>query len=250
MIIDADTHITPTGEGMFIEELIASMDKAGVDKALTWLQPPYMRNIEKLNEYVYKATKAYPDRILGFGWADPNFGFEKAKNCVKTCIYEYGFFGVKLNGCQNSFYIDNPKIVLPIIDEIAKTGKILALHVGADGYEYTHPFRVAKIARLYPEMNILMVHMGGAGIPNLSKACVEIAQEYKNITLIGSTISPKDVLYAIKELGAQRICFGSDSPFEFMHVEVAKYQALLDGEVSEADKHDIMAGNIMRLLKL
>ena len=247
MIIDADTHITPTGEGIFIEELISRMERAGIDKALTWLQPPYMREINELNSYIYKATKIYPDRILGFGWADPNLGVEKAIDMVKRCVYDYGFYGVKMNGAQNNYFIDDPKKALPVIEEIAKTGKILAFHVGADAYEHTHPFRVGKIAKIYPQMNILMVHMGGAGMPNLSRAAVEVAREYKNITLIGSAVSSKDILRAIKELGAKRVCFGSDTPFQPMHVELAKYNALLDGEVNDEEKHDIMAGNIARL---
>ncbi len=35
-----------------------------------------------------------------------------------------------------------------------------------------------------------------------------------------------------------------------MHVEVAKYNALLDGEVSEEDRYNVMAGNMIRLLGL
>jgi len=35
-----------------------------------------------------------------------------------------------------------------------------------------------------------------------------------------------------------------------MHVELAKYHALLDGEVSEDEKQDVMAGNIARLFDL
>lgn len=250
MIIDADTHITPTGEGIIIEELINRLDRAKIDKALVWLQPPYMRNIEDLNEYVYKATKEYPSRLLGFGWADPNFGLQQSKAVIKRCIDDYGFYGIKLNGAQNNFYIDDPEKSLPVIEEIAKTGKILALHVGADAYEHTHPFRVNKIANMYPEMQILMVHMGGAGLPNLSRAAIEVAKANENITIIGSAISTKDIYAAIQELGSHRVCFGSDTPFEFTHVEVAKYNAMLDGEVSADEKYNIMAGNIKRLLKI
>jgi len=108
MIIDADVHISPPPEGgnsIDVDELLRRMDRAGVDKALTWLQPPYMREIDDANAYVHEATKRHPDRILGFGWADPNLGVQKAKDTVNKCIYEYGFYGVKLNGAQNSFYI-------------------------------------------------------------------------------------------------------------------------------------------------
>jgi predicted TIM-barrel fold metal-dependent hydrolase len=58
------------------------------------------------------------------------------------------------------------------------------------------------------------------------------------------------VLKAIKVLGADRVCFGSDTPFALMRVEVAKYNALLDGEVTPEEKQMIMADNIARLMGL
>ena len=253
MIIDADVHISPFpvgGNSIYIDELLRRMDRSNVDKALTWLQPPYMRELDASNEYVYQVMKQHPDRILGFGWVDPNLGVQKAKDGVKKHIYEYGFYGVKLNGAQNSFYIDDPDISIPVNEEIAKTGKLLAFHVGADDYERTHPFRVGKIAKLFPETQILMVHMGGVAHADVSNAAIEIAQEHPNLTLIGSAVRATRILKAIKTLGASRVCFGSDTPFALMRVEIAKYNALLDGEISEEDKHKVMAGNMIRLLKL
>lgn len=251
MIIDADTHISPTGEDAFAityDELIRRMDRAGVDKALTWLRPPYLREIDVSNAYVHQAVKAFPDRILGFGWADPNLGVEKAKDAVRQCIYEYSFYGVKLNGAQNSFCIDDPRLSLPVIEEIAKTGKLLAFHVGADAFEQTHPFRVAKIARLFPKLGILMVHMGGVGHADLTNAAIEMAQECPNLVLIGSGVRFEAVLKAVKTIGADRVCFGSDTPFSLMHVSVAAYQALLKGETTPLEQAQVMAGNIARVL--
>jgi predicted TIM-barrel fold metal-dependent hydrolase len=253
VIIDADTHVSPTGEdtmAITYNELLRRMDRAGVAKALTWLRPPYMREIAESNAYVYEAAQKHPDRILGFGWADPRLGLDKAKEAVRRCIYDYGFYGVKLNGAQNSFYIDHPDISLPVVEEIARTGKLLAFHVGTDAYETTHPFRVAKVARIFPEVQILMVHMGGVAHHDLSNAAIEIAQECPNLTLIGSAVRARAILKAVKTLGASRVCFGSDTPFELMHVEVAKYHALLDGEVTPEEKQRIMAGNIARLMGL
>ena len=62
MIIDADTHISPTGEdamAITYDELLRRMDRAGVDKALTWLRPPYMREIGESNGYLYRATQQH-----------------------------------------------------------------------------------------------------------------------------------------------------------------------------------------------
>ncbi|MEM2970179.1 MAG: amidohydrolase family protein [Candidatus Bathyarchaeia archaeon] len=252
MIIDADVHVSPTFEGgnsIKVEDLLKRMEKAKVDKAVTWLQPPYMRKIDKANDYVYEAMRKHPDEILGFGWVDPNLGIEKAKKNVKKYINEYKFYGIKINGAQNNFFIDDPQLSIPIIEEIADTGATLALHVGADAYDCTNPFRVAKIATRFPKLKILMVHMGGVAFDDLTNAAIEVAKDNPNLTLIGSGVRSIPILRAIKTLGSTRVCFGSDTPFELMNVEVARYKALLE-DMPENDQYDILAGNIARLLDL
>lgn len=253
MIIDADTHISPTGEDAYAvtaEQLIASLDRAGVDKALVWLRPPYMREIADSNRYVYQAVRRYPDRLLGFGWADPHLGVERMKDEIKRCLEEYGFHGIKLNGAQNNFYIDHPTLALPLVEFSARAGTRLAFHIGTDAFEATHPFRLGKIAALYPETSILMVHMGGVGFADLSNAAIEVMAGHPNITGIGSGIRPVNVLKAVRTLGAERICFGSDYPFNLIHVELAAYHALLDGEVTPREKAAILGGNLARVLNL
>ncbi len=253
MLIDADCHISPTSESgvsIGIDELLRRMDRSGVEKALTWLQPPYRREVDEANAYVYSATKQHPDRILGFGWADPNLGVDEAIATAGRCIEEYGFYGVKLNGAQNDYFIDDPRLSLPVIEEIAARGSRLAFHVGADAFEKTHPFRVAKIAAQFPDLPILLAHMGGIGFSDISSAAIEFAEQHPNMILIGSGVRELPILRAIQTLGASRVCFGSDTPFALMHVEVAKYRALLDGEVDDREQQLIMGGNIARLFGL
>lgn len=252
MIIDADCHITPTTDGWGIQagELIRRMDYAGVNKAITWLQPQYFPNIDDGNALVYDAARQHPDRILGFGWADPHFGLETAKAQVKRCVEEYGFYGVKLNGAQNRFYIDSEDMGLPLIEEIAKTGTILAFHIGTDAFEATHPYRLAKVAKRFPEIQILCVHMGGVAFHDLSDAAIEAAEECPNITMIASAVRAVNVLKAINKLGAERVCFGSDTPFALMHVELAMYGALMKDEVTETERSLVLGGNIKRLFNL
>jgi uncharacterized protein len=250
LIIDADTHIAPTGGEFTLENHLARMERAGIDKTLTWLKPDYEgEGIEGHLRFVYDATQAYPDKLLGFGWADPTVGVEHAKRMVRVCTEEYGFHGVKLNGAQNFYKIDDPELSLPVIDEIGKTGKMLAFHIGPDAYERTHPLRARKIALRYPEMPILMVHMGMTDW-EMNQAVVEVAQECPNVYLIGSATNDKAVLYAVRQLGADRVLFGTDAPFQRPHVVRAWYEALLQYEVSEAEMAQVMGGNAARLFAL
>lgn len=247
-IFDADAHLTLTEEpAQTAEDLLQNMERAGIDKSIVWLQPPYMRAIDKANKYVYDSAKRYADRLVPIGWTDPHFGVDKAKDMVKRCDEEYGMKGIKLNGAQNLFYIDDLETVEPIIAEVEKRGLVLALHIGADFYDYTHPYRAAKIARRHPNLRMLLAHMGGAGLPNLGNSCIEFAQECPNMMLIGSAISYKMVRKAIHVLGAERVCFGSDAPFAYQDVEVAAYLQLLRDE-PEKDIRCVMGENTQRFL--
>jgi hypothetical protein len=250
MIIDADTHIAPTGGDFALEAHLERMEQAEIDKTLTWLKPDYEgEGIEGHNRYVYDAMQQYPDKILGFGWADPTVGVEHAKTMVRVCTEEYGLYGVKLNGAQNVYRIDDPMLSLPVIEEIAKAGARLAFHIGPDAYERTHPLRAERVAKMYPEMTILMVHMGMTDW-DMNQAVVEVAARNPNMALIGSATDAKAVLHAIDVLGADRVCFGSDAPFRRPHVVRATYEAALRYEVSKEDRALVMGGNIARLFEL
>jgi predicted TIM-barrel fold metal-dependent hydrolase len=250
MIIDADCHVSShkfDSLAMTADELIAHMDRAGVEKALVWLKPPYNKDIEPENRAVYEATLKYPDRLLGFGWANPLLGEEATLNTIKRCFEEYGFYGIKFNGAQDGYVIDH--LAMPFIEKAAAYGKPIAFHIGADFYENTHPYRLGRIAARLPETEFLMVHMGGAGIPALEISAVEAAAEHANITLIGSAIDERAILRAIHTLGTDRICFGSDMPFRLMHVILAMYRAMLR-DFDEAEQTKILGCNLARLLEL
>jgi predicted TIM-barrel fold metal-dependent hydrolase len=249
MIIDADCHISSRRfDALAITgaDLVERMDRAGVDRALIWLRPPYDRNIDPENQAVFEAVRGYPDRLIGFGWANPNLGHPHTLDTIRRCFEEYGFSGIKFNGAQDYFVIDDAA-VLPYIEAAARYGKPIAFHIGADFYENTHPYRLGRIAGRFPETQFLMVHMGGAGTPSLERSAIEVAQQHPNITLIGSAIHEMAILRALTVLGAQRLCFGSDSPFRLMHVQLAMYQALLR-DCTEEDRSNVLGGSLARLL--
>ena len=254
MIIDADVHVTPVQDNELcttFDRMIEYMDESGVDKVRCQPHPPYVKtNLKLALKHVYEGTKKYPDRILGYGWVDPSLGMDEAKDTIKRCFEEYGFYGVKFNGSQNQYFADDPDKVLPLVELVAKYGKTIAFHSACDAYERTHPYRVMHVAQRFPELPVLMVHMGGAAVNDLHVAAIEAAEACPNITLVGSDSNPASILHAIKRLGAHRVCFGSDAPFQIMRVEVAKYHALLDNYITPEEKELVMSGNISRFLGL
>lgn len=254
MIFDADTHITPFCEyavSSSADKLLRTMDEAGVDKALCFAHRPYSRNqLGEVLEYLYHAAKLHSDRLTAYGWIDPMLGLDVAKEMLKRCLEEYGFPGVKFNGCQNEHFCDDEEMVMPLLEEISKAGASVAFHTGGDAPDQTNPYRVGRIAKQYPNMKILMIHIGCGGASyDLSRAAIETAREYPNIYLVGSDIRTNSLLKAVELLGTERICFGSDTPFESMPVEVARYKAMFQSKLGKNEYERIMSGNIIKFLE-
>jgi len=249
MIIDADTHISGVkfdGLAIDADELLRRMDGAGVDRALVWLKPPYDRNVARENAAVYEATRRFPDRLLGFGWTNPRLGCAAARAEIRRCIDEYGFYGVKFNGAQDEYPIDTPD-VLDLVAEVVASRRLVAFHIGADSPENTHPSHLGKIASHFPDGTFIMVHMGGASHPPLANAAIEAVRTHLNIYVIASAVYEMAVVRAIQTLGPDRICFGSDTPFRLMHVQLAFHRAILQ-PFDERTRAQVLGGNIARLL--
>jgi predicted TIM-barrel fold metal-dependent hydrolase len=230
LIIDGDTHISPAGGDFSLENQLAAVERAGIDKALVWLSPHHYKGgeVEEHNAFVAKAARRHAARLIPFGWADPGVGVRQAKDLVRRCAQEWGVVGVKLNGAQNNFFIDDPEVALPVAEEIARQGRAIAFHIGPDAYERTHPTRAARVAKLFPETPVLMIHMGMTSW-DMHRAVCEAA---------------------IRRLGASRVCFGSDWPFRKIHVVRAMFEAALTDEMPPADMELFMGGNLQRILAI
>ena len=214
MIIDCDTHFSPYRKlpvSVNAGEWNDLMAEGGVDRAICWMMQQHLDEPQESNRYIYESSKKYP-RMIPFGWVMLPQGLQKTFDEVKRCLEEYGFYGIKINGSQNKHNIDSEESLM-IIDLIAKAGKIVAFHCGAEAPVYTDPARAARIAKLYPELRIIMVHMGGVIEPDMSEKVVAAAKESPNMMLVGSAIPMPRVVNGIRKLGADRILFGSDTPY-------------------------------------
>ena len=251
MFIDSDCHVSSRahGPGISSDELIRQLDLAGVDRAVCWPMVSYTREIAADNAAIYEAAKAHPDRVIGFCGVNPLLGMQQALEELERCIEVYGVKGVKLNGARDGYYIDDPKLSLPLIDRVAESGIALAFHCGANDYEKTHPFRIAKVSEMYPDLPILVVHMGGSGQPDLCDAVIEFAARYPSWYLIDSEADYRKVHKAVNALGPDRVCYGSDTPFCPMRYEWAIRQAIYQ-DLDEKARALILGGNAARLFGL
>lgn len=251
MYIDADCHISArSGPGqMSVGELLRQLDAVGVERAVCWPMVSYDREIASDNRTIYEGARAHPDRIIPFGGVNPRLGLDTARDELKRCIEVYGMRGVKLNGARDIYYIDDPKLSLPLVDMAAEAGLVVALHCGSNDFEKTHPFRIAGVSDRHPDLDVLVVHMGGSNRPHLHDAVIQLADEHENWYLVESEADYRKVLQAIEQLGADRVCYGSDAPFMPMQYEWGIRQVIYQ-DLSDEDRRLVMGDNVARLFGL
>jgi hypothetical protein len=91
--------------------------------------------------------------------------------------------------------------------------------------------------------------MGGGASPDISDAVIDFARMYPDWYLIDSEADYRKVLKALDELGPDRLCCGSDTPFCPTRYEWGIRKVVYQ-DLSDEDKAKVYGGNAARMLGL
>ncbi len=265
LVIDGDVHISDPaalpgwqrarrtadpnyyhGRTISAEECLREMDGAGVDMALVWQNPAATEygegpaaNFEALlasNQYIAEAAARYPDRFIPAGWTDPKaLGLEGGLRLVDLLTGELGLAIVKMNPAQNAYRMASDR-VMRTVARIAERGAIPAFHFGADT-PYTPAEDLLAVARAFPELPVIGVHMGGGGAayPDADETYAkarDFGLEQENIFYVLSAkrdthIESDLIAYTAAGPGtARRIACASDAPYGRMSWNFGGYRAM------------------------
>jgi predicted TIM-barrel fold metal-dependent hydrolase len=257
LAIDAHTHVFPVGRkwlGKYPvlttpEMLIEEMDNNGFDKAIivnTGSQIPEANRAN--NDYVSGVVKKWPNRFIGFASVCPLAG-EDALLEMERAIKELGLKGIKLYP-PHGYAIDSP-IVFPVIEKAIKLRVPITIHSDFHS-QFCTPYQVARLASFYPEATIIMAHMGMHS--DMYFMTPEIVKPYKNIILdTSATPDHPDATFLnpVRELGVDRVVFGSDALCLDQATTLKKLmQAEKRWGLTKEEKRHILGENIARILKL
>jgi predicted TIM-barrel fold metal-dependent hydrolase len=235
------------------DELVASMDEAGIDMAVIanigWTTHELC---VETNDYILESISRYPDRLIGFGAVQPQAGnaaIAEIERCARAGIKGIG----ELRPDMQLLNLSDQEVMAPFIETLIKHSLILLIHSsepvghyypgkGSITPEVLYHFMVA-----FPEVITVCAHWGG-GLPFYS-LMPEVKHALKN-AYFDTAASP--LLYhpqvyrqVIELVGSERVVFGSDWP-------LLAPKRLLD-EINSLDlspevKTQILAGNACRLL--
>ena len=151
--------------------------------------------------------------------------------------------GIKIHPEEHGYPIT--KYGREIFEFAAKNNAIIETH---SGEQNSMPEDFARLANEYPEVKIIISHLGCGWDGDLSHQ-VRAIQSSKHGNLYTDTSSAQSIMpnlieWAVKEIGVERILFGTDSPLYFAPMQRARID---NAELSDTDKKKILYENAVRL---
>lgn len=234
MILDAYNNIWNAGqnsdyltaESYSVEMMLSDMDKAGVDRAVACSLGQMIDN-----GYTAAVAARHPDRIVAFGQVNARDADAAAK--VARDFEAHGFKGLKLHPVMHGYHVVDHGLLDPIFEVCRKYGILVLFNALDDAF--IHPLGIEEIARGFPEVPVLIAHMGT--VWNVMEAIL-VARRNANIYLETSSTQLIEVRMAYRELGPGKIVMGTDWPgsdFELERLKMAKaipdpaHRALVEG---------------------
>lgn len=136
----------------------------------------------------------------------------------------------------------------PMYEEIVRAGLICVFHAGFDPIDMTKSFSTPsaclKVHRMFPEMKMVLAHMGGAREVEEAERYLWGEDIYIDFSVMAGYARDEEILRFLKKHPEDRILYGSDYPWHDAE-ELDFLNALpLDG----MRKEKILGGNARALL--
>jgi uncharacterized protein len=248
MLIDAHNHLGPDipglGDRREADELIRTMDRAGVELALVQQHVRDSGDIELLKaglDHVTTAVGRHPDRLFGCALVHPLLPDSLA--LARHALASPGFRAVKI--WPGADYQPTPSRMAEVMRLCRDFSAPLRVHSDIDDPR-SSPFAMLPLALAYPDVPVILAHMPGEYTLD-GLATVEAGRMASNLYFDTSTCPSSMIEQAIRELGSDRILWGSDSPWWDIEVELMKVRLL---NLPSADAERVLGGNARRLFGL
>lgn len=229
-------------------DLVASMDRDGIDLALVIARPTEHLRIDELrvlHERTAEAIARHAERLVGFCWAAPRLG-QAGLDEVERCLRELRYAGIKLHPSQERFNIDDDEVV-PYAELARDRGVPITVHTQL-AVRGSEPWRMLSLAERFPDVTFVMAHLGGDGGMVQTLAAAKIAAECPNIAVeVSTTVTDPGATYLgpAEILGPERVLFGSDAPLHQAALNLLKLDLV---EMPDEWRALISGGNVLRLL--
>jgi predicted TIM-barrel fold metal-dependent hydrolase len=248
-IWDLHTHLVST-PGATPEQRLGTLvryaDRMGIARlcvymGMKFVYDPTPAEFRQQNDEVLAALKKWSHRTFGFVYLNPKYPQESLDE-LNRCVRDGPMVGVKLWVAKRS---SAPELDA-IVDRAAALKAIIFQHtwikVAGNLPGESTPMELVELAGRHPQATIICGHTGGDWEQGI-RAIRSRGNVYAD--LAGGDPVAGFTEMAVRELGAERVLYGSDAGGRSFGSQLAKVHG---AEVSDEAKRLIFSGNLKRLL--
>ena len=260
--LKAKSHTVSFTDGT-IDSLIDSMHESGIDISVIQPVATNPNQVVSINNASMNINERFKSSgIISFGAIHPDFDDYDSE---LRRISESGIKGIKIHPVYQNTPIDDTRYIR-ILEFACELNLITMIHAGYDigfpGNDNATPERILRAMKSSGNNMLILAHMGGWKCWNESLELLADTHAYIDTAFSLGSFSPlNDGYYSsdeecmmlnsdefvrmIRAFGAERVIFGTDSPWASQSecVNMIKYLPLSDNE-----KELIFSGNALSLL--
>lgn len=227
-------------------KLLSYADRMGIARLCVYMgmdfhYDPSPEQLRLANDQVLQAIRAHSDRAFGFVYLNPKH-VQASLDELNRCVADGPMVGVKLWVAKRC---DEDEID-PLVTRAAELQALIFQHtwlkIAGNLPGESTPMELAVLAARHPQARFVCGHSGGDWEIGL-RAIRPLSNVFAD--LAGGDPMAGQTEMAVRELGAERVLFGSDAPGRSFASQLAKVHG---AELSAAAKQAIFSGNLKRLL--
>jgi len=249
MIWDLHCHLSGVS-GRTPEERMAQLveiaDRMGIDRLCVYMGYPWSRDpspaeLRKQNDYVLQAISHWHHRAFGFVYVNPKHA-EASLAEIDRCVREGPMTGVKLWVAKECSAAE----LDPIIKRAAELKAVIFQHtwfkVGGNDPGESTPLDIVQLATRHPTVQMVCGHTGGDW-----ERGIRAIRAHKNLyaDLAGSDPTAGYTEMAVRELGAERVIYGSDCGGRSFASQLSK---VFGADIPDSARKLILGENLKRLM--
>lgn len=268
------------GQTGTIEETLRLMERDGVSKVVmaNWLPVANMRDaaLRKLpmglpdygaaerevndtlvgrlvrrNQWTCEVGREHPN-LIPFITMDPVLDAGRMRSEIRDRVQHHGARGLKIQFAGQRLFPHDRRL-WPAYEVAQELDLPLLSHSG-DGHsptQYAEPKYFGEVLSHFPKLRLVLAHIGA---PYYDQA-KELARSFPELNFdCSDLLSPEafdldndELVMLFREVGTQRIIFGTDFPFHDRKVPLARMREMA---LTEEEKRQILGLNAVRVYKL
>ena len=242
--LEQEGHIQAYADGR-VAGLLASMDRAGIARAIVCPIATKPSHFDGIRRWAREVRAAQPrlEMLLSIHPDDPDAVAHADETAAE------GFKGVKMHPYYQHFTLDDERM-FPLYERLAARGLFAVFHCGFDiAYppeRICDPVRIRRVIDTFPTLKFVATHLGGwRDWANARKYLIG-QPVYIETSFSLYELPPVEARAMILDHPADRILFGTDSPWADQSEELARWRAL---GLPEDRLAAALGGNAERLLR-